>query len=205
MLTSRSSPAVPGPCPCLLAPTWRRPGRRPPRTAPGPTKSSALYLNMVPHKGQVSKCVERLTGQRRENIYTPQLITITWMFSIVSSNDIWSHFYCMLGLIYKSSINVSLFRLMKRTKSRVIRGTIQKWRLAHIAPHHRLDSTMTHTREGKRAKRLALLREKVSMAASSSWSQTELLSRPGSKSPEQQRETREAPKREGLGEEGEWV
>ena len=55
----------------------------------------------------------------------------------------------------------------------------------------------THWKQGK-GKRLALLREKVSMAASSSWSQTELLSRPGRISQEEQQEGREVARARGV-------
>lgn len=68
------------------------------------------------------------------------------------------------------------------------RGSLcEQW----IHPH---TPTHTHTYMGKKGKgmRLALLREKVSMAASSSWSQTELLSRPRRISQEEQQEGREA-------------
>lgn len=71
-----------------------------------------------------------------------------------------------------------------------------------ITSHQRLNTelawmnstTNTHItyRKNDKGKRLALLREKVSMAASSSWSQTELLSRPGKISQEEQQEGREA-------------
>lgn len=43
--TSQSSPAGPGPSPSPPAPTSLRPGRRPPRTAAGPTAWNVLYLN----------------------------------------------------------------------------------------------------------------------------------------------------------------
>lgn len=54
-------------------------------------------------------------------------------------------------------------------------------------------STNTKELKGK-GKRSALLSEKVSMAASSSWSQTELLSRPGRIPHEEQQEGKKAAK-----------
>lgn len=65
-----------------------------------------------------------------------------------------------------------------------------------------------HKYKNKRSKgkRSALLREKVSMAASSSWSQTELLSRPGGISHQAQQKGRKSSQSSarGLGEEV-WV
>lgn len=52
---------------------------------------------------------------------------------------------------------------------------------------------------GQKGQRSALLREKVSIAASSSWSQTELLSRPGIVPHEEQQEERKAARAGGGG------